>query len=87
MTTVSQPDTEELIERTARGDAEARQELLVRHRKKLVKMVAVRLDRGVAARRHDKPDADQRQEGDKREERPVVHCSSLPALTGEPDTR
>ena len=50
MNTVSQPDTEELIERTARGDAEARGQLLLRHRKKLLKMVAVRLDRGVAAR-------------------------------------
>jgi RNA polymerase sigma-70 factor (ECF subfamily) len=50
MNTVSQPDTEELIELTARGDAQAREQLLVRHRKKLLKMVAVRLDRGVAAR-------------------------------------
>ena len=50
MNTVLQPDTEELIDLTARGDAAARQQLLVRHRKKLVKMVAVRLDRRVAAR-------------------------------------
>ena len=50
MNTVSPPDTEELIERTARGDGEARQQLLVRHRKRLVEMVAVRLDRAVAAR-------------------------------------
>jgi RNA polymerase sigma-70 factor (ECF subfamily) len=50
MNTVSQPDTAELIELTVRGDAAARQQLLVRHRKRLVKMVAVRLDRGVAAR-------------------------------------
>lgn len=50
MNTVSPPDTEELIEITARGDAEAREQLLVRHREKLLKMVAVRLDRGVAAR-------------------------------------
>ena len=50
MNTVSPPDTEELIELTARGDAGAREQLLVRHRKKLLKMVAVRLDRGVAAR-------------------------------------
>ena len=50
MNTVSQPDTEELIDLTACGDAAARQQLLVRHRKKLVKMVAVRLDRRVAAR-------------------------------------
>ena len=50
MNTVSQPDTEELIELTARGDAKAREQLLVRHRKKLLKMVAVRLDPRVAAR-------------------------------------
>jgi RNA polymerase sigma-70 factor, ECF subfamily len=50
MNAVSQPDTQELIERAARGDAEARGELLVRHRKRLLKMVAERLDRGVAAR-------------------------------------
>jgi RNA polymerase sigma-70 factor (ECF subfamily) len=50
MNSVLQPDTEELIDLTARGDAVARQQLLVRHRKKLVKMVAVRLDRRVAAR-------------------------------------
>ena len=50
MNTVSPPDTEELIELTAQGDAEAREQLLVRHRKRLLKMVAVRLDRGVAAR-------------------------------------
>jgi RNA polymerase sigma-70 factor (ECF subfamily) len=50
MKAVSQPDTEELIELTAQGDAVARQQLLVRHRSRLVKMVAVRLDRAVAAR-------------------------------------
>jgi RNA polymerase sigma-70 factor (ECF subfamily) len=50
MNTVSQSGTEELIERATRGDVDARQQLLVRHRERLVKMVAVRLDRGVAAR-------------------------------------
>jgi RNA polymerase sigma-70 factor (ECF subfamily) len=50
MNTVSQPDTGELIELSARGDFDARQRLLERHRHRLVKMVAVRLDRGVAAR-------------------------------------
>jgi hypothetical protein len=50
MDTVSQPDTQELIELTAQGDAAAREQLLVRHRKRLLKMVAVRLDRAVAAR-------------------------------------
>lgn len=50
MKIVSQPDTEELITLSARGDAAARQQLLVRHRQRLVRMVAVRLDRSVAAR-------------------------------------
>ncbi len=50
MNTVSEPDTEELLALTAQGNIAARQQLLVRHRKRLVKMVAVRLDRGVAAR-------------------------------------
>jgi RNA polymerase sigma-70 factor (ECF subfamily) len=50
MDTVSQPDTQELIELTARGDAAAREQLLVRHRKRLLKVLAVWLDRAVAAR-------------------------------------
>jgi hypothetical protein len=50
MDTVSQPHTQELIERTARGDAAAREQLLVRHCKRLLKMVPVRLDRAGAAR-------------------------------------
>jgi hypothetical protein len=49
MNAVSPPDTEELIELIAQGDAEVRQQLLGRHRERLVKMVAVRLDRTVAA--------------------------------------
>ena len=35
MNTVSEPDTEELLELTAQGDIAARQQLLVRHRKRL----------------------------------------------------
>ncbi|MGP0066489.1 MAG: sigma-70 family RNA polymerase sigma factor [Isosphaeraceae bacterium] len=50
MSTASEPDTEELIERAGHGDAMALQQLLVRHRDRLRKMVAVRLDRRVAAR-------------------------------------
>jgi RNA polymerase sigma-70 factor (ECF subfamily) len=43
-------DTEELIERAGRGDASARQQLLGRYRDRLCRMVAVRLDRRLAAR-------------------------------------
>ncbi len=50
MTSAPSPDTEELIEQATRGDATALQHLLVRHRGRLRKMVAVRLDRRVAAR-------------------------------------
>jgi RNA polymerase sigma-70 factor (ECF subfamily) len=45
-----EPDTEELLNRTAAGDRVAREQLLERHRKKLKRMVAVRLDRRLAAR-------------------------------------
>ena len=50
MSTSSEPDTEELVERAGHGDATALPWLLVRHRDRLRKMVAVRLDRRVAAR-------------------------------------
>ena len=43
-------DTEELIARARRGDGGARQQLLMRHRDRLCRMVAVRLDRRLAAR-------------------------------------
>ena len=43
-------DTRELLERSLRGDATARQELLVRHRARLLRMVGVRLDPRLAAR-------------------------------------
>jgi RNA polymerase sigma-70 factor (ECF subfamily) len=43
-------DTEELIERARRGEPAARQELLQRYRDRLCRMVAVRLDRRLAAR-------------------------------------
>jgi len=43
-------DTEELLARAGRGDVPARQELLARHRARLARMVAVRLDPRLAAR-------------------------------------
>jgi RNA polymerase sigma-70 factor (ECF subfamily) len=50
MTGVSLVDTEMLLERVARGDAIARQQLLARHHDRLKRMVALRLDRRLAAR-------------------------------------
>jgi RNA polymerase sigma-70 factor (ECF subfamily) len=43
-------DTDILVERARRGDAAAAHELLVRHQDRLTRMVAVRLDRRLAAR-------------------------------------
>ena len=43
-------ETEELIERAGRGDELARQALLARHRARLRRMVAVRMDPALAAR-------------------------------------
>jgi RNA polymerase sigma-70 factor (ECF subfamily) len=43
-------DTEQLLERAGRGDPAARQELLIGHRDRLRRMVALRLDRRLAAR-------------------------------------
>jgi RNA polymerase sigma-70 factor (ECF subfamily) len=45
-----EPDTEVLIEHARGGDGAARQALLARHRARLRRMVACRLDRRVAAR-------------------------------------
>jgi RNA polymerase sigma-70 factor (ECF subfamily) len=47
---VPQPDTDELIRRSAGGDGAARQELLAHHRGRLRQMIAVRLDRRLLAR-------------------------------------
>jgi RNA polymerase sigma-70 factor (ECF subfamily) len=47
---VHQPDTERLLNRAAAGDDAARGALLVRHRDRLRRMVAVRLDPRLAAR-------------------------------------
>ncbi|MHB1426375.1 MAG: sigma-70 family RNA polymerase sigma factor [Gemmataceae bacterium] len=44
------PDTEELLRRAEQGDAQARQDVLVRHRERLKVMVALHLDRRLAAR-------------------------------------
>jgi RNA polymerase sigma-70 factor (ECF subfamily) len=44
------PETEELIERTTRGDDSARQALLAQHRARLRRMVGVRIDPALAAR-------------------------------------
>src|SRR3954447_22328750 len=43
-------DTDELLARAGQGDGDARQQLLGRHRDRLCRMVAVRLDRRLAAR-------------------------------------
>ena len=50
MTGVSLVDTEMLLERVARGDAIAREQLVARHHDRLRRMVALRLDRRLAAR-------------------------------------
>ncbi len=50
MMTHHEPDTEVLIERAAGGDARAGQLLLARHRRRLRRMVALRMDRRLAAR-------------------------------------
>ncbi len=44
------PDTDELVAQASRGDPSARQRLLERHRQRLQRMVAVHLDRRLAAR-------------------------------------
>lgn len=44
------PDTDELLRRAEHGDEDARQAVLVRHRQRLKHMVAVHLDRRLAAR-------------------------------------
>jgi RNA polymerase sigma-70 factor, ECF subfamily len=47
---VSQPDTNELLRAAEHGDGTARQHLLARHRSRLRQMVALHLDRRLAAR-------------------------------------
>jgi RNA polymerase sigma-70 factor (ECF subfamily) len=48
--TTHPPDTEELLRQATDGDAAARQQLLARHRDRLRRMVAVRLDPRLAVR-------------------------------------
>src|SRR5215467_14124876 len=48
--TRARPDTEELLQRASAGDTAARQQLLLRHQQRLRQMVAVRIDRRLAAR-------------------------------------
>jgi RNA polymerase sigma-70 factor (ECF subfamily) len=48
--TSAQPNTEELLRRVGEGDANARGELLNRHRERLRRMIALRLDPRLAAR-------------------------------------
>jgi RNA polymerase sigma-70 factor (ECF subfamily) len=43
-------DTDQLLDRAGHGDPAARQELLVRHRRRLRQLIAVRMDRRLAAR-------------------------------------
>jgi RNA polymerase sigma-70 factor (ECF subfamily) len=50
MKTDREPDTDALIERAGGGDARAGQQLLARHRRRLRRMVALRMDRRLAAR-------------------------------------
>ncbi len=50
MNAAHQPDTEELLDRAGTGDRTARQQLLARHRGRLRQMVALRIDRRMAAR-------------------------------------
>jgi RNA polymerase sigma-70 factor (ECF subfamily) len=48
--TPAEPDTEQLLTGVARGDADAREQLLARHRARLRALVALRLDRRLGAR-------------------------------------
>lgn len=50
MKTAHQPSTEELLQLATAGDQSARHQLLVRHRGRLRQMVALRIDRRMAAR-------------------------------------
>jgi RNA polymerase sigma-70 factor (ECF subfamily) len=44
------PDTDQLLEQAAQGDSAARQQLLVCYQKRLRQMIALRMDRRLAAR-------------------------------------
>ncbi len=48
--TPTEPDTDQLLGQAAQGERSAREELLARHRERLRRMIAYRLDRRLAAR-------------------------------------
>jgi RNA polymerase sigma-70 factor, ECF subfamily len=48
--TLDAPDTDQSLDEAGHGDLAARQQLLTRHRERLLKMVAIRLDPRLAAR-------------------------------------
>jgi RNA polymerase sigma-70 factor (ECF subfamily) len=50
MMTPQELDTDQLLDQAGQGDAAARQQLLVRHRPRLRQMIALRMDRRLAAR-------------------------------------
>jgi len=50
MTAARDPDTDQLLEEASHGDASARGQLLLRHRKRLRAMVDLRMDRRLAGR-------------------------------------
>src|SRR5690349_1873499 len=50
MTASPDPDTEHLLEQAERGDLAAREQLLIRYQKRLRQMIALRMDRRLAAR-------------------------------------
>lgn len=50
MRTRGEPDTDELLASASQGDREARGQLLERHRPRLQRMIALRMDRRLAAR-------------------------------------
>jgi hypothetical protein len=56
MSAAQRPDTQESLDRAGTGDRTARQELLARHRGRLRQMVALRIDRRMAAARVDPSD-------------------------------
>ena len=50
MPTARSPDTDQLLDQAAHGDPQAKGQLLERHRSRLREMIALRLDRRLAAR-------------------------------------
>src|SRR5215468_10355913 len=50
MTAADEPDSEQLLQRVAAGELAAREPLLERHRQRLRRMIALRLDRRLWAR-------------------------------------